>query len=111
MQGLVDGVFLLRRGDFVESEFALLGCGEGAWFLCVSFAGFFFALGEGAAADGARRGCGGCCADCEGALGEAVVVVRCRGFGGEGALEERLAEGQACGLGHGGVGGEGAEVM
>lgn len=45
MQRLVDRVFLLRFGDFVEGEFALLGGGEGAGFLGGALAVLFVALG------------------------------------------------------------------
>ena len=85
MQRLINTVFLLRFGDFVEGEFALLGGGEGPRFLRRAFLGGGFAVVEGAAAHGARGGGGRGGADGERALGDAVVVEGAGGGGGEGA--------------------------
>lgn len=91
----------------MEREFALLGGGEGARFLCGALAGGFFAFCEGFAAHGAGGGGGRGGADGEGAFRYALVVEGAGGVGGEGAREEGLREGCGC-VGHnGGGGGEG----
>lgn len=102
MQRFVDGIFLLLFRYFVESEFSLLGGGERARLLRCAFARLVFALVEGLAARCAGGWCWGGRADWEGALADALVVVRGGSVRGEGALKERLGEGDALGVGHGG---------
>jgi hypothetical protein len=102
MQRLVYSVLLLLFGDLVETEFAALGGGERARFLFAVFSVFFFAVGEGTTAEGAGRGGGGCCADGEGPLEDALVVMGGCSVGGEGAFEEDLAEWRRFGVRHAG---------